>query len=150
MNRIHAKTPLGRVEIESDGKSVTRLSFEVRGKPTRADSVLRRARKELKEYFSGKRRRFTVPVSQQGTAFQSGVWRQLTRIPYGKTSGYGEVAKKMRRAGAARAVGGACNANNVSIIVPCHRVVGADGALTGFGAGIQRKRKLLTLESEKV
>ena len=101
---------------------------------------------QLAEYFGGRRRRFEVPTAPEGTAFQRAVWSALADVPWGETRSYGELAAAAGRPGAARAVGGAMNANPIAIVLPCHRVVGSDGALTGYGAGIERKRRLLELE----
>jgi len=102
--------------------------------------------KALKEYFSGERKKFQVPVALHGSPFQMSVWNVLKTIPYGETMSYGELAARLGSRHYARAVGAACGANPVSIIVPCHRVVGATGKLTGYGGGIDTKRKLLQME----
>jgi len=102
---------------------------------------------QLEEYFSGGRRAFDLELDwDQGTEFQREVWRELLRIPYGETRSYGEVASRMGRPGAMRAVGGANHANPVPIVIPCHRVVQSDGSLGGFGGGIELKRRLLEHE----
>lgn len=116
-----------------------------------SNRVLRQATKELGEYYDGRRRSFDVRVQfVTGTSFQRAVWRAMMRIPYGKTLSYGELAKKVGRPGAARAVGQACKANPIPIFNPCHRVIGSDGSMTGFGgpseAGKREKRGLLELE----
>jgi methylated-DNA-[protein]-cysteine S-methyltransferase len=111
--------------------------------------VLVAAREQLGEYFAGTRREFDLPLAPRGTGFQQRVWLRLREIPYGQTRSYGEVAAQLGLdPGAARAVGLANGANPLSIVVPCHRVVGADGSLTGFGGGLARKRHLLDLESD--
>jgi methylated-DNA-[protein]-cysteine S-methyltransferase len=110
-------------------------------------AMLDRAVRELKEYFSGKRQSFSLPLAAAGTEFQRAVWKALTAIPYGKCWSYGDVAKKIGRPQAARAVGAAIGANPISIIVPCHRVIGADGSLTGFGGGLPAKGWLLSHEA---
>jgi methylated-DNA-[protein]-cysteine S-methyltransferase len=102
--------------------------------------------RQLAEYFSGERQRFDLSVAPEGTAFQLRVWRALVDIPYGRTVGYGELARKLDRPEASRAVGRANAANPIPVILPCHRVVGADGSLTGYGGGLDRKRFLLRLE----
>jgi O-6-methylguanine DNA methyltransferase len=101
---------------------------------------------QLSEYLSGGRREFSLPLDLRGTAFQLAVWRELLKIPYGKTSFYGEIAARIGRPNAARAVGAAIGANPVPVIVPCHRVIGKNGDLVGFGGGIDLKRRLLALE----
>jgi len=103
--------------------------------------------RELDAYFAGKLRRFTVPLDLRGTAFQRRVWELLCDIPYGETRSYGEVAQAVGNSKASRAVGQAIGRNPVSIVVPCHRVIGSDGGLTGYGGGLHRKRFLLDLES---
>ena len=108
--------------------------------------MLTSVRNELDEYFAGKLRRFTTPVIFEGTAFQRQVWTELCRIPYGETISYMELAKRIKNPKAVRAVGLANGANPIAIIVPCHRVIGANGSLTGFGGGIPTKRALLELE----
>jgi methylated-DNA-[protein]-cysteine S-methyltransferase len=106
--------------------------------------------RQLQEYFDGERRSFDLPLAPQGTAFQQSVWRELQRIPYGQTVSYGELARRIGRPRACRAVGLATGANPLPIIVPCHRVIGADGSLTGFGGGLPIKRQLLALERSVV
>ena len=104
-------------------------------------------RRELSEYFAGKRRKFTIPLVIEGTAFQELVWRALLKVPFGKTTVYSELGTRIGRDGAARAVGRANGDNRIAIIVPCHRVLGADGSLTGYGGGEDRKRWLLDHEA---
>jgi O-6-methylguanine DNA methyltransferase len=110
------------------------------------NAVTRRAAAELTEYFDGERRDFTVPLQLRGTPFQVDVWESLRRIPYGQTWSYGRQARSIGRPRAVRAVARANGANRISLIVPCHRVIGADGSLTGYGAGVWRKERLLALE----
>lgn len=107
-------------------------------------------RAQLDEYFSGRRTRFELPLAPVGTPFQLGVWTALREIPYGQTIGYGALAARVGRPGAARAVGLANARNPISIIVPCHRVVGAAGALTGYAGGVEVKRELLDLEAGRI
>jgi len=115
----------------------------------RAHSVLDAAKSQLEEYFAGTRHIFDIPVLIEGTPFQEAVWSALESIPYGQTASYGELAQTVGRPGAARAVGGAVGANPVPIIVPCHRVMGSTGAITGYsgGEGISTKRALLAHEN---
>ena len=101
---------------------------------------------QLAEYFAGERREFDLALDPQGTSFQLAAWRQLEEIPYGETITYGEQARRLGQASAARAVGAANGRNPLAIVVPCHRVVGADGKLVGFGGGLEAKRYLLNLE----
>ena len=102
--------------------------------------------RQLEEYFAGRRRLFELPVAPEGTEFQRRVWEELARIPWGETRSYGEIARAVGRPGASRAVGMANNRNPLAVVVPCHRVIGADGSLTGYGAGLDRKEHLLRLE----
>jgi methylated-DNA-[protein]-cysteine S-methyltransferase len=104
--------------------------------------------RQLKEYFAGRRRRFEVPLEPTGTPFQRAVWQELTQIPFGASTSYGEIARRIGHPLASRAVGRANGANPWPIIVPCHRVIGANHSLTGFGGGLAIKRKLLLLEAE--
>lgn len=105
---------------------------------------------QLRGYLAGQREVFDLPLAPRGTAFQRAVWAELTRIPYGRTVSYVHVASRLGRPNAARAVGGAVGRNPLTIVVPCHRVVGADGTLTGYGGGLHRKRFLLALEGVEV
>ena len=103
---------------------------------------------QLEEYFAGRRTRFDLPLDLQGTPFQRRVWSALLAIPYGETLTYGELARRIGRPAAARAVGHANGSNPISVIVPCHRLIGANGTLVDYGGGIERKRFLLSLESD--
>jgi methylated-DNA-[protein]-cysteine S-methyltransferase len=130
------------------------LAFGVGTRPREIDAswqpdvkgVLRPIRKELDQYFAGRLKQFSTPVAFSGTQFQNTVWQELRRIPYGETISYLELAKRIRNPKAVRAVGLANGANPIAIIVPCHRVIGANGSLTGFGGGLPTKRALLDLE----
>lgn len=130
---------------EEELKAVSRhLSAEV----SEGDSIyFRQLKKELTEYFSGSRKEFTVPLHLIGTDFQCEVWNELLRIPYGKTRSYKEQAIALNKLDAIRAVAGANGMNKIAIIIPCHRVIGANGSLTGYGGGLWRKKWLLDLES---
>lgn len=119
--------------VEDDGRECT-------------GEVLARARRQLTEYFAGRRTTFDLPLDPSGTAFQHRVWAALRTIPYGTTTSYGELARRLGDVRATRAVGAANGRNPISIVVPCHRVVGAKGELTGFGGGLDRKRWLLEHE----
>ncbi len=105
---------------------------------------------QLHEYFEGRRRTFDLPLAMRGTEFQLAVWNELQRIPYGDTISYGELARRIGRPSAIRAVGAANGANPIPVIVPCHRVIGANGTLTGYGGGIERKQWLLALEGRRL
>ncbi|HEX4493600.1 MAG TPA: methylated-DNA--[protein]-cysteine S-methyltransferase [Acidimicrobiia bacterium] len=115
-----------------------------------ADGVIADTLRELDEYFAGTRREFDVPLAPQGTPFQLAVWDALRTIPYGETTSYGEIARSVGRPNAVRAVGQANGRNPIAIIVPCHRVIGSDRSLTGYGGGMDRKRYLLGLENASV
>ena len=110
------------------------------------DKPFREVTRQLKAYFAGSLKEFDLPLSPEGTEFQLKVWKTLRTIPYGKTWSYGELARRIRRPLASRAVGAANGQNPIPVIVPCHRVIGADGSLTGFGGGLPIKQKLLALE----
>ncbi|HEX7018847.1 MAG TPA: methylated-DNA--[protein]-cysteine S-methyltransferase [Gemmatimonadaceae bacterium] len=109
--------------------------------------IIDQVRAQLDEYFGGERREFDVPLLTPGTPFQERVWNALRRIPHGETTSYGRVARSIGQPDAVRAVARANGDNRVAIIIPCHRVIGADGSLTGYGGGLWRKKKLLTLEA---
>lgn len=149
----YASTPLGRVLIVFGGDELIGLFFDghartpqVSQHPACSDRTLREVRAQLDEYFRGVRRRFDLRLRLEGTPFQLAVWSALLNIPYGRTSTYAEIAAVVSRPGAARAVGAANGRNPISIVVPCHRLVGAGGGLTGYGWGLDRKQRLLELE----
>ncbi len=146
-------TSLGQVAIaEKDGK-VTNLYFSGEHIPPEMQreetGTLKKAAEQLQEYLQGRRTVFDVPLAPEGTAFQKQVWEALVKIPYGATSSYGKLAGDIGRPGAARAVGLANNRNPIPVIIPCHRVIGADGSLVGYGGGLPMKEKLLALEKGK-
>ncbi|WP_433653370.1 methylated-DNA--[protein]-cysteine S-methyltransferase [Micromonospora zamorensis] len=143
-------SPIGEFSVATDDTSVCGTQFgRVEAASEDPDHALaRQAAAELRAYFAGELSAFTVPVSMpRGSDFERAVWQEMTRIPYGETLTYGEVARLVGEPGAARAVGVACNRNPVPVIVPCHRIVGAGGKLVGFGGGLPRKVKLLELEA---
>jgi len=148
------ESPIGRLLLTSDGTALTGLYMEPSRKAQCTDgwiedvsvAPLSATVRQLTEYFEGTRREFDLPLRLQGTAFQQRVWRQLTEIPYGQTWSYGQLATRIDKPSASRAVGLANGRNPISILVPCHRVIGADGSLTGYGGGIERKRWLLVHE----
>jgi methylated-DNA-[protein]-cysteine S-methyltransferase len=111
--------------------------------------ILRQASEEILEYLNGKRTTFSVPISFEGTGFQREIWRQIMRIPFGQTLTYGELAQRAQAPKAVRAAGAATGRNPLAIIIPCHRVVGKDGGLTGFAGGLDRKKSLLKIETER-
>jgi methylated-DNA-[protein]-cysteine S-methyltransferase len=140
-------SPIGPLTlVERDG-ALARLSFGAYGQGEPPTPLLARAAAQLGEYFAGERREFDLPLAPSGTEFQLACWRALTEIPYGETRSYGEQARHIGRPDRARAVGAANGANPIAIIQPCHRVIGADGSLVGFGGGLETKRRLLDLEA---
>jgi methylated-DNA-[protein]-cysteine S-methyltransferase len=150
------ESPLGRVLLVSDGTSLTGAYFSGQkyeptpGPDWRPDpdlKILKKSGLQLLEYFAGDRRVFNIPLSLQGTHFQKKVWNAISEIPLGATMSYGELAERIDRINAVRAVGAAVGRNPVSVIVPCHRVIGRDGSLTGYAGGLERKRALLALEA---
>jgi methylated-DNA-[protein]-cysteine S-methyltransferase len=153
MHITTVESPIGELTLASDGEALIGLYMtDQRHRPELPtadgddDAVLAAAREQLAEYFAGERREFDLPLKPAGTPFQRAVWEALQAIPYGETAGYGELANRLGRPGAARAVGLANGRNPIAIVVPCHRVLGAAGALTGYGGGLERKRYLLELE----
>jgi len=142
-------SPVGPLLLTSDGTALTRLLFAAEPDPSWSTDdcpVLARAEQQLAEYFRGERTDFDLPVDPAGTPFQVSVWLALRDIPYAATINYGQLATKVGNPRASRAVGLANGRNPISIVVPCHRVIGADGSLTGYGGGLDRKRTLLDLE----
>ena len=143
-------TPLGPLTLVSDGAALTAATFADTGAgDPGSDAVLDAARRQLAVYFGGERVVFTVPVRADGTPFQRRVWAALGEIGHGGTLSYGALAARLGEPGAAQAVGAANGRNPVAVVVPCHRVVGADGALVGYAGGLARKRALLDLESRQ-
>ncbi|WP_040728905.1 methylated-DNA--[protein]-cysteine S-methyltransferase [Nocardiopsis chromatogenes] len=144
-----AGSPLGDLLLLGDGEALTGVHMSPAAVPEgaeRAPDAFDTAVKELEAYFAGDLKEFSVPLAARGTPFQRRVWRQLTAIPYGATVSYGDIAGALEAPGASRAVGTANNRNPLSIVVPCHRVIGADGSMVGYGGGIERKEHLLRLE----
>jgi methylated-DNA-[protein]-cysteine S-methyltransferase len=151
----HLQSPIGRLMLLSDGASLIGLYMQTERYPPRRDFgwiedpgcvPFADAGGQLAEYFAGRRRAFDLPLAAQGTEFQRRVWSELTKIDFGQTLSYGELARRIGNPGASRAVGLANGRNPISIIVPCHRVIGADGTLTGYGGGLERKQWLLRHE----
>lgn len=146
---MHVHTPLGTMlAVDRDGR-LAQLDFVNKipeGMTPQPTPLLRRCQEQLDEYFAGHRHSFDLPLAPEGTAFQQAVWAALVAIPYGQTRSYAQIAQAVGRPKAVRAVGGANHRNPIAIIQPCHRVIGADGSLTGYGGGIERKQQLLQLE----
>ncbi len=149
-NILTVSTPLGDMTLaEQDGK-LTQLrlkAYRKDGETERETPLLLQAAQELREYFAGTRKAFTVPLNPVGTAFQTAVWKALETIPYGQTMSYGGIAAQIGKPKASRAVGMANNQNPLPIFIPCHRVIGANGKLVGYGGGLYIKEALLQLET---
>lgn len=147
---LYRAYPIGVLGLMDDGRGLSRVFLRREGGPSPAPEgetpLTLRAAAELEEYFAGRRRVFTVPLSPRGMPFQLAVWQALRDIPYGQTRTYGEIAAAVGRPKAARAVGMANHDNPLLIFTPCHRVLGKNGALTGFACGLEVKRRLLELE----
>ncbi len=151
----YLKSPIGRLMLSTDGVALTGIYMDVPARNPGPPSgwtldagagALPVATRQLEEYFAGTRRDFDLPLRPTGTDFQKRVWQRLTEIRYGETLSYGEIARRIGNPNASRAVGLANGSNPICIVVPCHRVIGADGSLTGFGGGLERKRWLLEHE----
>lgn len=148
-------SPIGRLAVRADDEAVVEVRFDGACAPASSGSpasgspaareLCERTRRELTDYLAGRRRDFTVPVTPHGSPFQLAVWQAMSAIPYGETRTYGDLAAKIGEPEAAQAVGLACGANPIPLIIPCHRVVASNG-LGGFGGGLDRKRWLLDLE----
>ena len=152
------ETPVGELKLVASQKGLVAILWEnddprrVPLGPMTEDpqhKILRDAERQLGDYFKGRLKTFTVPLDFQGTDFQKRVWKALLTIPFGETRSYGEIARQLGKPTASRAVGAANGRNPISIMAPCHRVVGATGQLTGFAGGLKAKNRLLTLEGRK-
>lgn len=141
---VASSTGLVAILWENDDPLRVRLEPAVEGKD---NPILTEAARQLSEYFAGKRRSFDLPLDFRGTAFQNSVWQALLSIPFGETRSYGELARSLGKPGASRAVGAANGRNPLSIVAPCHRVIGSNGTMTGFAGGIAAKEYLLRLET---
>jgi methylated-DNA-[protein]-cysteine S-methyltransferase len=147
-------SPVGRLTLVAAGDRLVALTFDddphaarARGDAARDDRRLRAGATQLEEYFAGTRTAFDLSLAPEGTAFQQKVWAALRRIPFGETASYGQLACAIGTPAASRAIGGANHRNPIAIIIPCHRVIGGDGSMTGYGGGLRRKRLLLDLEA---
>lgn len=152
MHYRYHDSPLGRLLLAGDEQGLQLLHMDPAAPGQlapgwqQADGQLDEAVRQLDEYFAGRRQRFALRLAPQGTAFQREVWAALLEIPYGRTTCYAELARRIGRPKAMRAVGAANGANPIAVIVPCHRVIGRDGSLTGYAGGLARKELLLRLE----
>jgi methylated-DNA-[protein]-cysteine S-methyltransferase len=157
MNYLHLESPIGPLLLVGDEHALRRIDFPDGGVARKPDAgwtksargPVAQAAAQLREYFAGRRTSFELPLEPEGTEFQRGVWRRLCDIPYGETISYGELARRVGKPSASRAVGAANGKNPLPIVIPCHRVIGASGALTGFGGGLPTKKALLALESRQ-
>jgi methylated-DNA-[protein]-cysteine S-methyltransferase len=141
-------SPIGILRINANANELTAIVFvDDIQQPARPNAVSNMAKIQLAEYFAGTRQQFDLPLTNKGTVFQRQVWQQLKMIPYGKTSRYQDIARQINNPKAVRAVGSANGKNPLTIVVPCHRVIGADGSLTGYAWGVSRKAQLLELET---
>ncbi len=146
-------SPVGPLTLLAEEDALVGLHFDLdpSGQPrpgwVRDERRLRDAVTQLNEYFAGRRQTFDLPLAPRGTAFRQLVWKALQAIPYGETATYGEIARAIGQPQASRAIGGANHHNPLAIVIPCHRVIGADGSMTGYGGGLPRKRLLLDLEA---
>lgn len=157
LRRIHRiSTPLGGLTLAATDQGLFGAWFDQQSYrpdmdgwlPAADDPLLQRAARQVGEYFAGKRKAFDLPLDlSRGTPFQQQVWRSLAQVPYGETTSYTTMAAQLGRPRAVRAVGAAIGRNPMCVILPCHRVLGADGSLTGYAGGLDRKRKLLALEA---
>lgn len=147
-------TEVGLISLQADNNALTKIILP---RPSRQHvtakhqampdhPVLQNAARQISEYLQGSRTSFELPLTITGTNFQQKVWQIIKEIPYGQTLSYGDIARKLGGTGKARAVGGAAHANPLPLVIPCHRVIGSDGSLTGFGGGLELKTKLLALE----
>jgi methylated-DNA-[protein]-cysteine S-methyltransferase len=157
MNYTYLESPIGTLLLAGDSKGLQQILFSTDGRPARPDpdwqedaSGLAEAVRQLKAYFAGDLEDFDLELAPQGTVFQQKVWSDLQKIPYGQTISYGELARRIGNPKASRAVGLANGSNPISIVIPCHRVIGANGKLTGYGGGLAIKEKLLALEKRQL
>ncbi|SHK76234.1 methylated-DNA--[protein]-cysteine S-methyltransferase [Halomonas caseinilytica] len=142
---------LGLLRLSATASGINEIAFVMeKDAAPRPNEITERARQQLAEYFAGERREFDLPLAPEGTDFQQRVWEALTTIPYGQTRNYAEIAEQLRCKGGQRAVGAANGKNPIAIVVPCHRVIGSDGRLTGYAGGIGRKQWLLAHEAGEI
>lgn len=150
MSTVIINSPIGKLEIHGNESGILNIQFsdskEIAVSKT-IPSELKAVVTQLKEYFNGERTEFTIKLSPKGTDFQKKVWNELLKIPYGKTVSYQQIANQLENPKVIRAAASANGKNPIPIIIPCHRVIGSDGSLTGYAGGLQRKKLLLELES---
>jgi methylated-DNA-[protein]-cysteine S-methyltransferase len=157
MSYAHLESPIGTLLISGDAGELQQILFSTNGRPARPDpawqedsSALGDVIRQLRAYFAGELENFDLALAPQGTPFQQKVWSELQKIPYGETISYGELARRIGNPNASRAVGLANGSNPISIVIPCHRVIGSNGKLTGYGGGLPIKEKLLALEKRQL
>ena len=143
---FHLESPIGPLTLTEEDGALIRLDFGKKGRAGPETTLLAEAKKQLEQYFSGTLRSFTLPLRPEDTPFQQKVWAALLQIPWGETRTYGQVAAMIGQPKACRAVGMANNRNPLPIFIPCHRVIGANGQLTGYAGGLSAKEHLLSLE----
>jgi methylated-DNA-[protein]-cysteine S-methyltransferase len=150
-------SPIGQLLLVADGSGLRQILFATNGNPAEPDqgwkensAALAKVIRQLKAYFATELESFDLPLAPEGTPFQQKVWNELCAIPYGETISYGELARRIGNPNASRAVGLANGSNPIPIIIPCHRVIGASGKLTGYGGGLDVKEKLLALEKKQL
>ena len=146
MHQIQVATPLGPIVLTGDNQGLRSANFASLAKPGNSCPLLEEAALQIQQWFDGDRRSFDLAMTLQGTQFQQAVWHQLMDIPWGRTRTYGDIAKSLNIPGGARAVGGACGANPLILLIPCHRVLSGNGKLGGFSSGLALKRDLLKRE----
>jgi len=147
---VHSvETPIGPLVLSAEDGRLSGVAFAAAAEDRGTEPVLLEAEAQLRGYFAGELEHFELPLAARGTDFQRSVWEALCEIPYGRTVSYSELAAAIGRPSACRAVGAANGRNALAVVVPCHRVIGAAGALTGYGGGLERKRLLLALEAAK-
>jgi methylated-DNA-[protein]-cysteine S-methyltransferase len=157
LSYTYLESPIGTLLLAGNAEGLQQILFSTDGRPANPNpewqedpSSLDEAMRQLKAYFAGELENFDLPLSPQGTPFQQRVWGELQKIPYGETISYGELARRIGNPKASRAVGLANGSNPISIVIPCHRVIGANGKLTGYGGGLPIKEKLLALEKRQL
>lgn len=146
MNKFSYDTPVGIITVEDDGSFVTAIYPDNKKSCDKESQLAKQTFTQLKEYFNKERKSFDIPIKLSGTPFQESVWKELCKIPFGKTCSYKQVAENIGNPKACRAVGMANNKNKIMIVVPCHRVIGSNGSLVGYAGGLDVKKFLLELE----
>lgn len=149
MPQFTLQSPVGLLTLTEENGAIVSLVFGGTAETPPPTPLLREAQRQLNAYFSAELQNFDLPLSPYGTPFQQSVWQQLRAVPYGQTRTYAEIAAAVGKPNACRAVGMASHRNPIAIVIPCHRVIGSDGSLTGYAGGLERKQTLLRLEQQK-